>query len=72
MQAYLQSLEAIESARLIHINQHNVTYKIKMHNTSEDLTRLISLGNVIEQVDLPQINAATDDQTIIMSYRLIR
>lgn len=71
LQSYLQSLEAIESARLIHINQDNATYKIIMHNTTNDLTRLISLGNVIEQVDLPQIDAATDDQTIIMSYRLI-
>ena len=72
LQSYLQSLEAIERAQLVHIKQHSVTYKVKMHNTTEDLSRLIMLGNVIEQVDLPQINAANDDQTILMSYRLIR
>ena len=72
LQSYLQSLEAIERAQLVLIKQHSVTYKVKMHNTTEDLSRLIMLGNVIEQVDLPQINAANDDQTILMSYRLIR
>jgi hypothetical protein len=72
VQAYLQSLDAVESARLVLISDNKVTYRIKLRNTADDLHRLIMLGYVLEQLDLPQINAATDDQTVIMNYRLIR
>ena len=69
---YLQSLDAVEAARLVLIEQDRVTYRVKLRNTAEDLSRLIALGYVLEQLDLPQINAATDDQTVMMSYRLIK
>lgn len=72
VQAYLQSLDAVESARLVLIDNDKVTYRVKLRNTADDLHRLITLGYVLEQVDLPQINAATDDQTVLMNYRLIR
>lgn len=72
VQSYLQSLDAVEFARLVLIDEDKVTYRIKLRNTAEDLHRLITLGYVLEQLDLPQINAATDDQTVIMNYRLMR
>lgn len=70
--SYLQTLDAIESARLVLINEDRVTYRVKLRNTAKDLSRLISLGYVLEQLELPQINAATDDQTVLMNYRYIQ
>ncbi len=70
--SYLKSLDAVESARLILINEDRVTYRLKLRNSTEDLSRLIALSYVLDQLDLPQINAATDDQAIIMNYRLVR
>jgi len=72
VQSYLQSLDAVESVRLVLISQDNVTYRLKLRNSTEDLSRLIELSYVLEQIDLPQINTATDDQTILMNYRFIR
>ena len=72
VQSYLQSLDAVESVRLVLISQGSVTYRLKLRNSTEDLSRLIELSYVLEQLDLPQINAATDDQTILMHYRFIR
>ncbi len=69
--AYLESLDAVESARLVLIDQIKATYRIRLRNTAEDLHRLIALGYVLEQLDLPQINAASDDPTVLMNYRLI-
>jgi len=69
--AYLQSLDAIEAARLVLVEDDKVTYRVKLRNTADDLHRLINLGYVLEQLDLPQINAATDDQTVLMSYRFL-
>ncbi|MBT3204611.1 MAG: DUF2066 domain-containing protein [Gammaproteobacteria bacterium] len=70
--SYLQSLDAIESVRLVLIKQGSVTYRLKLRNSTDDLSRLIALSYVLEQLELPQINAATDDQTILMNYRFIR
>lgn len=72
VQNYLQSLDAVESVRLVLIDADKVTYRIKLRNTVEDLHRLISLGYVLEQLELPQINAATDDQTVLLNYRYTR
>ena len=70
--SYLQGLDAIESVRLVLIEDDRATYRIKLRNTADDLHRLISLGFILEQLELPQINAATDDQTVLMSYRYLR
>ena len=69
--SYLQSLDAVESVRPVLISQDSVTYRMKLRNSTEDLSRLIALSYVLEQLDLPQINAATDDQAIIMNYRFV-
>lgn len=70
--AYLQSLDAVETVRLVLIEADKVTYRVKLRNTADDLHRLISLGYVLEQLELPQINAATDDQTVLMNYRYLK
>lgn len=69
---YLQSLDVVASARLVLIHEDRVTYRINLRNSADDLSRLIALGNLLEQQDLPQINAASDDRTVIMDYRLIK
>ena len=70
--SYLQGLDAVETVRLVLIEEDRVTYRVKLRNTADDLHRLISLGYVLDQLELPQINAATDDQTVIMRYRYLR
>lgn len=72
VQAYLQTLDAIESIRLVLIDQDRLTYRLKLRNTTQDLSRLISLSNVLEQMELPQVDASTEDQAIIMNYRFIQ
>ena len=71
VQAYLQSLDAIEAARLVLVEQDKVTYRVNLRNSSEDLSRLIGLSDVLEQLELPQIDATTENREIIMNYRLI-
>ncbi len=71
VQSYLQSLDAIESLRLVLISDDRVTYRVKLRHAAEDLSRLIGLGYVLEQLELPQIDAAANQQTVTMNYRLI-
>ena len=70
--SYLQALDAVESVRPVLIAEDSVTYRVKLRNSTEDFSRLIALSYVLEQLELPQINAATDDQAILMNYRLVR
>lgn len=70
--SYLKSLDAVESVRPVLIVQDSVTYRLKLRNSTEDFSRLIALSYVLEQLELPQINAATDDTAILMNYRLVR
>ncbi len=68
---YLQSLDAVESARPVLFDQDRVLYRVRLRNSSDDLSRLIALGSMLEQLDLPQIDATTDEQIVRMNYRLI-
>lgn len=70
--AYLKSLDVVASARLVLIDGARASYRLKMRNSSDDLSRLIGLSSVLEQIDLPQIDASSGDQTIHMNYRLLR
>ncbi len=70
--SYLQSLDAVESVRLVLIQGNMLTYRVKLRNSLQDLQQLISLGSQLEQLELPQVNAASDEQTVMMNYRLIR
>ncbi len=72
VQSYLQSLDAIESVRLVLISDDRVTFRVKLRHSAEDLSRLIALGYVLEQLELPQINAAGEEQTVTMNYRLLQ
>ncbi len=70
--AYLKSLDAVADVRLLLIDRNKVSYRVKLRNSSDDLARLIALGDVLEQLELPQIDASSGKQTISMNYRLIR
>ncbi len=70
--SYLQSLDAVESVRLVLIHENQVTYRVKLRNSLQDLQQLISLGSQLEQLEFPQVNAASDEQTVLMNYRFIR
>ena len=70
--SYLQKLDAVQSVRAVLFSENQVTYRVTLRNSVQDLQQLISLGSQLEQLELPQVNAATDEQTILMNYRLIR
>ena len=70
--AYLQSLDPVETVRVVLIDQDKATYRVKLRNSTADLSRLIALNNVLEQLELPQIDAATENQAVIMNYRFIQ
>jgi uncharacterized protein len=69
---YLQSLDAVESVRLVLINGNHVTYRVSLRNSLQDLQQLISLGDQLEQLELPQVDATSHDQTVLMNYRFLR
>lgn len=69
---YLQALDAVQSVRLVLIQGNQLTYRVSLRNSLQDLQQLISLGDQLEQLEYPQVNAASDDQTVLMNYRLIR
>jgi hypothetical protein len=68
---YLQSLDAVDEAGPVRIEGQQATYRVRLRNSAEDLHRLISLGYVLEQLELPQINAAEERQLVRLNYRLI-
>ncbi|MFT5663287.1 MAG: hypothetical protein ACI9JR_000670 [Gammaproteobacteria bacterium] len=65
VQKYLESLNAVESAHVSFISGSDVTFRLKLRNSTEDLQRLIEFGNVLEQQGFPQINAQTQGGAII-------
>jgi hypothetical protein len=69
---YLQSLDAVKSVRLVLIHEDRVTYRIALRHSVQDLQQLISLGSRLEQLEYPQIDTTSEDQTILMRYRLLR
>lgn len=71
VQSYLQSLDAVELSRPVQFSPDKVVYRVSLHSSSDDLTRLIGLGNVLELVELPQIDVASETQTVNMHYRFI-
>ncbi len=70
VQRYLDSLSVVDSIRVSLISGDVVTFKLKLRNDAEDLQRLIELGEVLEQLDLPSVNAQ-DDREVIMNYSYI-
>ncbi len=69
---YLKSLEAIETARPQLVEPERVTFRLRLRNAAQDLSRLISLGDVLEQEELPQIQAGSVNALVQMRYRLLR
>jgi hypothetical protein len=70
VQRYLESLSVVDSIRVALISDDVVTFKLKLRNDAEDLQRLIELGEVLEQLDLPFVNAQ-DDRQVILNYSYI-
>ena len=70
VQQYLESLNAVDSARVALINRDVVTYRLELRNAPEDLQRLIEFGNVLEQEDFPQVLTGGQEQ-IILNYSFV-
>jgi len=70
VQRYLESLSVVDSVRVSLVSDDEVTFKIKLRNSSEDLQRLIELGEVLEQLELPQVNTR-DDSQVFLNYAYI-
>lgn len=70
VQAYLKTLNVVDSVRLAKINGDVVTYRLKLRNDAADLQRLIEFGEVLEQEDFPQVNTQGEDQ-VILNYSYI-
>lgn len=67
---YLGSLNVVDSVRVALVSKEEVTFYLKLRNSAEDLQRLIDIGNVLEQQDLPQVNAQSNGGVVI-SYDYI-
>jgi hypothetical protein len=67
VQKYLESLSVVDSIRVSLVSADEVTFKIKLRNSSEDFQRLIELGEVLEQLDLPQANTQ-DESRVVLDY----
>jgi len=63
-------LSVVDSVRVALLSGDKVTFNIKLRNSSEDLQRLIELGDVLEQLELPQVNTQ-DDSQIVLDYAYI-
>jgi hypothetical protein len=70
--AYLQSLNAVESARPVLIHEDRVTYRVSLRSSVEDLQQLIGLGMTLEQLDLPAVDTTLEDDTVLLNYQFVR
>ncbi len=72
VQRYLGALNVVDSVRVTLISDDVVTYELKLRNDAEALQRLIELGEVLEQEELPQVYAQSDSRTqTVLSYSYI-
>jgi len=72
VQRYLGALNVVDTVRVTLISDDVVTYELKLRNDAEALQRLIELGEVLEQEELPQVYAQSDSQTqTVLSYSYI-
>ena len=65
VQKYLESLNVVESVYVSLISGEQVTFRLKLRNSVEDLQRLIEFGDVLEQQYLPQINTQAEVDAMI-------
>ncbi len=69
---YLKSLDAIESVRPQRVEPERVSFRLRLRNAAQDLSRLIALGDVLEQQELPQVQAGAVNALVRLHYRLLR
>lgn len=65
VQKYLGSLNVVESVRVALVSGEEITFYMKLRNSAKDLQQLIEIGNVLEQQDLPQVNAQSNGGVVI-------
>jgi hypothetical protein len=67
---YLGSLNVVDSVRVALVSKDEVTFHLKLKSSAEDLQKLIDIGNVLKQEDLPQVNLQSS-VGIVISYDYI-
>ncbi len=68
---YLSSLAVVEKTQLKRLNNEHVLFTLLLRNSPEELQRLIELGDVIEQVDLPVIDVTVERSDEAVSQNLL-
>ena len=71
VQKYLESLNVVEAVRVVLVSKTEVTYRLKLRNSTEDLQRLIEFGEVLEQQNFPQVSAGGED-LVILTYAYVQ
>ncbi|MFT5502736.1 MAG: hypothetical protein ACI845_001375 [Gammaproteobacteria bacterium] len=67
LQQYFSRLNIIDRVRVSLISSDSVTLELSLRNKIEDLQRLIDIGDVLEEVDYPQVNIQGGSQ-VLLSY----
>jgi len=70
VQKYLGSLNVVESVRVSLVSKEEITFYLELSNSIEDLQRLINIGNILEQQNLPQVDLQSKGGVVI-SYDFI-
>lgn len=71
---YFASLAVVEKTQVKTLTSDSVSFYLTLRNSPEELHRLIELGSVIEQLDLPVVNATdeqVEEETLRFTYRLL-
>lgn len=76
---YFSNLAVVEKTQVQLLSNDRVSFKLELRNSPEELQRLIGLGDVIEQVDLPVINTSLEEsgdaltpEALKLTYRLLK
>ncbi len=73
---YLASLAVVEKTQIRQLGNEYVIFSLVLRNSPEELQRLIELSDVLEQIDLPVIDASIESgneempqDTLLLNYR---
>lgn len=77
---YFAGLAVVEKTQVKLLSSDRVSFNLELRNSPEELQRLIELGDVIEQVDLPVIDTSLENvgdeeliqETLSLTYRLLK
>ncbi|MBL7002965.1 MAG: DUF2066 domain-containing protein [Gammaproteobacteria bacterium] len=70
---YFSSLAVVEKVQVKTVTPQSASFYLTLRNSPDELHRLIDLGDVLEQVDLPVIDASEEqpDDLLSFTYRLL-